>query len=153
MKLGIKPNQGIRYLFSITMAIYTQCAFSANVFFTATDYDCVTDYVWESDGARNRQVPSMFESPVLSLTDTSRWAVLKMPNYPGQTEGKLFKYLSIKNNEQFGYGLHYRSDQGNNFLDVYSSGKVVFGILGDEYLDPTIKMYCRRITGIDTYWR
>jgi len=127
-------------------------AMSANVFFTASDYNCVTDYVWESDGARNNNVPNVFKAPIISLTDTPEFAVIKMPNHPSGQEGKLFKFFGHKKNDKFGAGLHYRSDQGSNFLDIYANGKVVFGVVGERYLSPTIKMYCRRIPGAEGYW-
>ena len=35
---------------------------------TYTDYECISEYVYEGDGSKNKNIPELFQKPQLSLT-------------------------------------------------------------------------------------
>lgn len=113
-------------------------------FGVGTDYQCVTDYLVESDGSINKNIPSRFSNPILTLTSRNPdIAILRMND---GTE-KLFKATEKLNLSKEGKGISYHS--GNAFLDVFASGKVYFGIKDSEGYHKTMKFYCKNIRNID----
>lgn len=149
----LKVNFKIKLFLAYFITLWSKQVYAENVIFAADNYKCLTDYVWEGD-VKNRDVPSQFTKPSISLTDSPKWAVLHMPNYGMNGDEKLFKFIKKINDKTFGYGFHYRSDLngGYNFLDIYSNGKVVFGVANEVSLAPTIKMYCSDIRRLKGYW-
>jgi hypothetical protein len=106
----------------------------------ADNYKCITDYMIEPNGQKNRTIPQRFKHPNLGLTtNRPEIAILAMAN-----NTKMFEAKEYINDTDYGKGISYQSN--DSFLDIYSNGKVVFGIIQNNGYRKTIKMYC---TGVN----
>lgn len=139
------------FLVLLIFIIFSKSVFADYVFFTAEEFECVTDYVW-TNGEIDRNVPSEFSAPAISLTNTPDKAVLRMKNMGSSGETMLFNARNYIDTKKYGKGISYYSDNSSNFLDIYANGKVVFGIVSENRLSPTIKMYCSKVRSIPGYW-
>lgn len=110
---------------------------------TSSDYKCISEYVYEGDGSKNQYVPKLFEKPILSLTNNRpELAILRMKD-----NSKMYlnakEYINIIG---YGKGISYQNDK--NFLDVFSSGDVIFGVKNNGNYHSTIKIFCSNIKNI-----
>jgi hypothetical protein len=123
---------------------------AATLIGVADDYKCITEYVYEDNGEKNRNVPEFLKNPTLSLTALRPEIAILIMN---DSSKKYFLAKELINLTDLGKGISYETEKSKgttqNFLDVFSSGVVIFGVKHEKGYGSTMKMDCPSIKKID----